>query len=1069
MYASYAFNLIESNSTMSYRLAEEALKTDKNNKAAYRAILNSYYSGAFYSVIAEFDNELNCLKISPDNNHIITVPFRSDNIQIWDTTGNMINDFISNEGSTSEIEFLLDSLMFFTCPSTSIFDFHGNLIKQYPGHGNTDLLSVSKGNLIASFSNEYIELWNIEGKEIIKIPVEKYVTNIALSPDNSYLSYTFMSDPVIRLINLKNNKKTKLYGHKDNLKHMNYKDIVTSLNFSQDSKLLLSSCLDSTCILWNIEGKPLLTLKSLETPATFAAISPNIEKIAIAGYGGKVDIYSISGIIQKSFNTNQYWIDDIRFSNDDKIYTTCTDCSEILLWDISEKKSETIKSHSKRINNIDYSPDGKYFVTASFDSTAILYNAKGGELQHLTGHKDKINSAQFAGNSKLIVTASNDHYVIVWDLKGEKLLQYQFDKYPVEFASFSPDNKHIILISPANIVRIIDLDGRIISDFQWLYDYSWNVGGSWWPRSTLLDTLGREINYKEWHNSFVNSAELSPDSKYVLTASNDSTARLWDTQGKEILRFNGHNDRVIDASFSGSGEKIVTIGLDNSIRLWDINGDLLEVFGGYNETPRYAIFSYDDGYITTQSLDDTTRWYDMDGNMLEKDFWNRECYISSSFFSPSGKQILTASRDGTAKLWNLNSKQNIELGESYYASFSPYDEYIVTINWNEITIWDYFGNKINSFVASEDMVNTVEFSADGSFLLSCSKDNTAILWDLKGNEIQSFTGNGNEVTSASFSPDGKYIIMTTDAKTIQKWLIDPDEIADIINKKTLSGHVWEMTAEAKIKYNVDLNHYEKGLEKAKNLKHDAHSTMDSIKKVDYLFEAVNEYEYIISTAKDILQQNEFLKVKKLCSDLYLELSIISIKTNDLIKALEYSEKGLSLQPSHRELPAYRAIALILNDRYNEAQKILKNLKGKPVKTGNEIYNEYILDIINSLEKENISHSDFLKVRTFLSDYFIACNNRSLALLYDGKFKEALFYAKKGYEIDSTEIIIYTKLALAYLLNEEYEKAEVIILKHRDEIVNNMLFKDYILEKLKELESKDITHPNFEKVRALLEK
>ena len=60
-----------------------------------------------------------------------------------------------------------------------------------------------------------------------------------------------------------------------------------------------------------------------------------------------------------------------------------------------------------------------------------------------------------------------------------------------------------------------------------------------------------------------------PDSRALVTASGDGTARLWDAaSGKELQRFK-HNGPVRAASFSPDANMVVTASEDGTARLWD--------------------------------------------------------------------------------------------------------------------------------------------------------------------------------------------------------------------------------------------------------------------------------------------------------------------------------------------------------------------------------------------------------------------------------------------------------------------------------------------------------------------
>src|SRR5579871_1657664 len=72
------------------------------------------------------------------------------------------------------------------------------------------------------------------------------------------------------------------------------------------------------------------------------------------------------------------------------------------------------------------------------------------------------------------------------------------------------------------------------------------------------------------HSDAVNSVAFSPDGRYVLTGSNDKTARLWETAtGKEIRTFRGHTANVLSVAFSPDGRYVLTGSGDKTARLWE--------------------------------------------------------------------------------------------------------------------------------------------------------------------------------------------------------------------------------------------------------------------------------------------------------------------------------------------------------------------------------------------------------------------------------------------------------------------------------------------------------------------
>ena len=77
----------------------------------------------------------------------------------------------------------------------------------------------------------------------------------------------------------------------------------------------------------------------------------------------------------------------------------------------------------------------------------------------------------------------------------------------------------------------------------------------------------------EGHGDRVISAVFSPDGRQILTASIDTTARLWqqaDTGAWESVVLEGHKDSLTSAVFSPDGRQILTASWDKTARLWNI-------------------------------------------------------------------------------------------------------------------------------------------------------------------------------------------------------------------------------------------------------------------------------------------------------------------------------------------------------------------------------------------------------------------------------------------------------------------------------------------------------------------
>ena len=68
----------------------------------------------------------------------------------------------------------------------------------------------------------------------------------------------------------------------------------------------------------------------------------------------------------------------------------------------------------------------------------------------------------------------------------------------------------------------------------------------------------------------MNDAEFSPNDQYVVSASDDHSARLWDVHTGRLLRVYDHPAPVLRAIFNHSGNEIATLDDQGVVRTWPV-------------------------------------------------------------------------------------------------------------------------------------------------------------------------------------------------------------------------------------------------------------------------------------------------------------------------------------------------------------------------------------------------------------------------------------------------------------------------------------------------------------------
>jgi serine/threonine protein kinase len=176
-------------------------------------------------------------------------------------------------------------------------------------------------------------------------------------------------------------------------------------------------------------------------------------------------------------------------------------------------------------------------------------------------------------------------------------------------------------------------------------------GWEWGWLNAIADTSLAELR---GHGGDVTSAAFSPDGTRIVTASDDTTARVWDAAtGASLAELRGHGGDATSAAFSPDGTRIVTASWDRTARVWDAaTGAALAELRGHGGDVTSAAFSPDGTRIVTASRDQTARVWDAVTGASLAELTGHTEWLLSAAFSPDGTRIVTASEDGSARVWD---------------------------------------------------------------------------------------------------------------------------------------------------------------------------------------------------------------------------------------------------------------------------------------------------------------------------------------------------------------------------------------------------------------------------------
>ena len=216
----------------------------------------------------------------------------------------------------------------------------------------------------------------------------------------------------------------------------------------------------------------------------------------------------------------------------------CEDASDL------RPRLVTQQGHSARIKSAAFSPDGSLIATTSWDKTAIVWDRASGKVRHrLNGHQGPVGNATFSPDGKHLLTTDYDgESALLWDVTtGELRYRLETRAGKIDSAAFSPDGKSILIAASSDSSLWETATGKLLHRLQPKSSPRFSPEGalvlSSEPPLVWEAATGKVRHRLDGHSASVHSAAFSANGKLIVTASADSTTRIWDAAtGAELCR-----------------------------------------------------------------------------------------------------------------------------------------------------------------------------------------------------------------------------------------------------------------------------------------------------------------------------------------------------------------------------------------------------------------------------------------------------------------------------------------------------------------------------------------------------
>jgi WD40 repeat protein/formylglycine-generating enzyme required for sulfatase activity/serine/threonine protein kinase len=515
----------------------------------------------------------------------------------------------------------------------------------------------------------------------------------------------------------------------------------------------------------------------------------------------------------------------------------------------------TFEGHSRPVHGVALTSDGRYGVSASADKTLKQWELTTGSCSRtFEGHKLEydflsavVNSVFLSRNSGSMLSSSEDKTLRLWELdSGQCLKTFTGHTDRVADACLSFDGRHALSGGSDKSLRFWDVnDGKCLRTFEGHDGLVFSVCLSSDGRYALsgsADTTvklwevesGRCVRTFPSHTGDVNGVCLSPDGRMALSASSDQTLKLWEVASGRCLRtFADHTGAVHAVGWNSSGRYAVSGGAaDQTVKLWEPSGNpdrpaawevsQPEEGGASSEAAAQFVdaitrarrdMDRGDAQSAARSVrqarairgyqrhaEAVSCWSDLyvrlpkvafaDG-WVERTMHEHAGGVNAVCLGSDGRTALSASSDGTLKLWELESGWCVRTFEGHTGA-------VHAIGWSlgggyalsggvdrTLRLWEVSSGKcLRTFEGHGGSVMSGVLSTDSRYALSGSADQTLRLWDCRsGRCLRTYRRHTADVNSVCLGWDGRYALSGSSDTTLRLW-----EVATGNCLRTFEGH-----------------------------------------------------------------------------------------------------------------------------------------------------------------------------------------------------------------------------------------------------------------------------------------
>ena len=218
---------------------------------------------------------------------------------------------------------------------------------------------------------------------------------------------------------------------------------------------------------------------------------------------------------------------------------------------------------------------------------------------------------------------------------------------------------------------------------------------------------------------------------------------------------------------------------------------LIRTLEGHSESVLGVAVSEDGRRAVSASRDNTLKVWDVDSGRALRTLEGHSDFVFGVAVSGDGRRAVSASRDKTLKVWDIDSGCELRTLKGHadrvlgVAVSGDGRRAVSASDDRTLKVWDVdSGRELRTLKGHDGPVNAVAVSRDGRRAVSASSDNTLKVWDAEnGRELRTLEGHSDAVYGVVVSGDGQRAVSASSDNTLKVWELDSGR-----EPRNLQGH-----------------------------------------------------------------------------------------------------------------------------------------------------------------------------------------------------------------------------------------------------------------------------------------